>query len=382
MSQPELLSHRQLNRALLARQFLLERVDMSSAAMIAHLVGMQAQVPDAPYIGLWSRLRAYQADDMATRVAARDHVRLTTMRGTIHLVSAKDALVIRPLIAPVITRAGAIARFRSLLGDRDLGAFFADATAVLMTEPMGRTAAGRALASRWPGIDEDALGHAATALLPTIQAPPRGVWRSRGPVAWEPIEQALGQPTIPPIPLPDLVRRYLAAFGPASMADFGKWSGLTTLREAFEGLRPDLVTYRGPDGRELFDIPGGPIPDPATPAPPRFLPEYDNVILSHADRSRIMYQRELPALPAGFGGATGTLLVDGMLAATWRITTTRTSAALAVTPFQPIDATHHDAITAEGEGLLGFIHPALPDRSVVFNEPREQRDPRVRRDAR
>jgi hypothetical protein len=378
MTRPPILSDRQLNRALLARQHLLGRTaDLDARAMTTHLVGLQAQAPDAPYVALWSRVAAYDPSDLGDRVARLDMVRLTLMRGTIHLVTVEDALALQPLLAGVAGRTAGAATLMRQLGDRDLAALLADAERELAARPMSRGAVGAALAPRWPGIDPDALGYGATALLPTLQVPPRGVWRSRGAVAWAPLSAVPGHGESPPVTVADLVTRYLAAFGPATVEDVAKWSGLTGLRPVIERLRPHLATARASDGRELFDVPGAPLPDPATPAPPRFLPEYDNVLIAHADRGRVMTQAGLPTLPGGYGGATGTVLVDGMLAATWRSSVARGTVTLAIEPLVPIAAGDQVAVGEEGTRLVAFTHPGLPVADVTFAEPAARLDPRL-----
>jgi hypothetical protein len=151
-----------------------------------------------------------------------------------------------------------------------------------------------------------------------------------------------------------VVLRYLAAFGPASAADVRTWSGLTGLREVLDRLRPCLVTFRDDRGRELFDLPDAPRPDPETPAPPRFLPEYDNVFLSHADRSRIVADEHRARLMTVNGVGPGTFLVDGFIRGTWRIKSTKEGATLLIDPLEPLSGHDRDALAEEGARLLAF----------------------------
>ncbi len=182
--------------------------------------------------------------------------------------------------------------------------------------------------------------------------PPRGIWGATGKATWTTTEAWLGRP-LATEPTPDeLVVRYLAAFGPASVNDMQAWSGLTRLREATERLRPRLAAFRDEAGNELLDLPDAPRPDPDTPAPPRFLPEYDNVLFAHADRSRIIADDRRPPLFAGDGGVLGTVLVDGFLRGTWRLTHGPGTATLRIQPFTRLSATDAAAVADEGARLL------------------------------
>jgi hypothetical protein len=349
----DVLGPRALNRALLARQGLLARGPCSAAETIEHLVGLQAQAPDAPYVGLWSRLEGFEAAELAALVETRAAVRTPLMRSTIHLVSARDALALRPLLQPMLEQRFAGSAFESVDG-LDAGAFAAAARELLEERPRTRAELGRLLGERWPDRDPGSLSYAAAVVLALVQVPPRGVWRAGGSVAWATLEDWLGQPLGAGATADALVLRYLAAFGPATVKDIQSWSGLTRLRAVVERLRPQLVTFRDTAGAELLDLPDAPRPDPDTPAPPRFLPEYDNVLLSHADRSRIIGDGPRLPLPPGNGGVAGTFLVDGRLRGAWRIA----GAELALDPYAPLAAADAVALRAEGERLLAFAGPA------------------------
>ncbi len=363
------LTQRELNRALLARQLLLERQSPPEAEVIERLVGLQAQVPDAPYVALWSRLIDYRPNALADDVAMGRAVRLSLMRGTIHLVTARDALALQPALQSVVERIiRNSAHIRDLAG-LDLAAILAEGQRLMAQQPRTRIELGTLLAARWPGVPPGSLGMVATALTPAVQCPPRGVWRSQSGPVWAPIETFVGRPPGPPIPLEDLVRRYLTAFGPASVADMSRWSGLQGLAPVVRRLRPGLRTFRSPTGQELLDVPDGLLPDPETPAPPRFLGEYDNVLLSHRDRSRIMTVQELPGIPGGYGASTGTVLIDGLLGATWRLIRDGTDVMLRVAPYEPLKADDGQAIVQEGERLLYFIDPTATGYAVRFEAP-------------
>jgi hypothetical protein len=165
------------------------------------------------------------------------------------------------------------------------------------------------------------------------------------------------------------VLRYLAAYGPATVRDVQAWCGLTRLAEVAERLRPRLRAFRDLGGGELLDLPDAPRPDPDTPAPPRFLPEYDNVLLSHADRSRIIPGRRRVPLPPGLGGTAGTVLIDGLWQATWKVTGGRGGAALRIEPFTRLSAGQAAEITAEGARLLAFVAPGADAVDIQITGP-------------
>jgi hypothetical protein len=358
---PATLSAKALNRATLARQFLLERARTTVPAALEHLAGMQAQAPDAPYVGLWTRLAGFRPQELAGLIEAREAVRAPLMRATVHLVTAADWAALRPWVQPVLERDFASQAFARNLAGADLSEIVAAGRALLAGTPLTRPELGRALARRWPDRDPNSLAHAVSYLLPVVQVPPRGVWGQRGPARLAPADEWTGRPYGEPDPA-TLLLRYLGAFGPATVQDAQAWSGLTRLREVAAQLGQRVRRFRDENGRELLDLPGAPRPGPDTPAPPRFLPEYDNVLLSHADRSRVITGRRAVPLPPGNGAAQGTLLVDGLFAGTWRATVRKSQAQLQVTTFDKLSTSDTDAVTSEGIGLLAFIAPdGTPD---------------------
>lgn len=362
----EMLSDRELNRALLDRQLLLRRHEVSVAAALEWLVGMQAQAPDAPYVALWSRLEGFAMRELAELLEQRRAVRMHLMRATIHLVSADDAAGLRPVVQDVLERAARSSPFARRLDGVDLGELLGAARTLAEEEPRRRAELRALLAERWPDHDAESLISTAGFHVPFVQLPPRGVWRARAPVVVTTVESWLGRPLAEDGNPSAAVLRYLAAFGPASVADVTKWSGLTGLRAVVDELRPDLRTFRDERGRELLDVPDGSLPGADVPAPPRFLPEYDNVLLSHAERSRIMGAGRLVPLPPGDGGTRGTLLVDGFFRATWRTVRGDGAVTIVVEPFEPLVATDREAIAHEGEALLAFVSPDAERRSVRF----------------
>jgi len=300
------------------------------------------------------------------------------MRNTVHLVDAVDFVRFRPLYQPLMERHLAGNFGRNLVGV-DLAELATVAAALLGETALTRAELGARLATRWPEHDPASLAYAAGHLLPLVQVPPRGLWGQTGPVAlmladaW--LSGTVGAgPARGPGPahvsrstmLEQLIVRYLTAYGPASVADAQAWSGLTRLREVTERLGNRLRTFAGPavngQGADLLDLPDAPRPDPDEPTPPRFLPEYDNLLLSYAERSRVIPHRRPVPLPPGHGGSGGTLLVDGWWQADWKIS----HGILQIRPFTPLSAADRDAIVAEGERLLGFAAAATAVRDVRF----------------
>jgi Winged helix DNA-binding domain len=359
------LSARALNRATLARQLLLERARMPALEAIERLAGMQAQAPNAPYVGLWTRLDGFEAAELAADMTERRAVRIHVMRSTVHLVSARDCLGMRPLLQPMLARAFASSQFARDLNGLDVDALLATGRALVEERPRTRVEVGRLFAERWPDRDPLSLSAALTYLVPMVQVPPRGVWGGpAGQATWTTAEGWLGRPLGPGMSADDLFLRYLAAFGPATVQDARTWSGLAGLPEAARRLRPRLRTFRDEAGRELFDLPDAPRPDPDTPGPPRLLPEYDNLLLSHADRGRVIPDGRRPPLPPGAGGTGGTVLLDGVWRGTWRIERTPGRAVLAVEPFEPVTAADRAALEEEAGRLLGLAAAEAGDHDV------------------
>jgi DNA glycosylase AlkZ-like len=361
MPDPPVLDQRTLNRALLARQWLLERQPRgtSTADAIEHLVGLQAQAPLSPYVGLWSRLDAFDPGDLATLLLERRAVRTWVMRATIHLLTADDVLWLWPLTHPAVSGAWRSSQFaRDVEGER-LDEVLELGRRLVEERPHTRAELAPMLAERFPGPPPDSLVYSVSYNLPVLQPTPRGVWGRTGPASLTSIEAWLGRSFDELASVDDLVPRYLAAFGPATVADMQAWSRLTGLRPAFERLRGRLTTYGDERGRELFDVPDGPLPDPETPAPVRFLPEYDNALLGHANRTRIIPKGRRIPLPPGDGARLGTILLDGMLAGEWHLERERDGAraTIVVEPYERVDAAGRRAIEAEALELLGLIAP-------------------------
>lgn len=265
-----ILSKRALNRALLARQLLLKRSDMPVHQAAQHLVGLQAQAPNPPYVALWTRLQNFRHEELSRLIMDRSIVRIALMRSTIHLVTAEDCLTLRPVLQSVQDRA-LKGTFGKKLAELDLDALAAAGRALLEAQPLTFSELGKRLQEQWPQSDATALAQAVRCSLPLVQVPPRGIWGASGQAAHTTAEAWLGRP-LPQGQDPEaMLLRYLAAFGPASVKDMQVWSGLTRLREVVERLRPSLLSFRDKQGNELFDLPDAPRPDPLAPATPRFL---------------------------------------------------------------------------------------------------------------
>ena len=374
----ERLSLRELNRATLERQFLLRRAATTAREAVGHLAGLQAQAPLAPYVGLWTRLAGFGHQELKDLMTERAVVRAHLMRNTVHLLTAEDFVSFRPLFQPLMDR-GLAGNFGRNLAGVDPAELQVTAAALLSREALTRVEIGRRLAVSWPGHDPASLAYAATHLLPLVQVPPRGLWGENGQAAWflgaawlDGRGVSAPDPARPENAREQLVLRYLAAYGPATVRDIQAWSGLSRLREVTDRLQHGvgqhgarLRTFTGPDGGPLLDLPDAPRPepkDPDVPAPPRFLPEYDNLLLSFADRSRVIPHRRPVPLPPGNGATGGTLLVDGFWQANWKIV----KGTLEIQPFIRLSAADMAAIAAEGERLLGFAAPAGTETDVRF----------------
>jgi DNA glycosylase AlkZ-like len=359
------LTSRELNRATLERQLLLRRSELPVSAAVQHLIGLQAQEPRDPYTALWSRLAGFRPRALSELLETREVVRTAVMRSTVHLVTADDCLLLRPLMQPVL--AAELARYRDLRGV-DVAAVLAFARERLEERPLTGAELRGVLAERFPDHDAADLAYACRNLLVLVQVPPRGLWGKSGQVRSTTAESWLGRPVVAEPSLEDVVLRYFAAFGPATVADVAAWSRLTGLREVVERLRRRLRAFRDDRGREVFDLPAAPRPDPDMPAPTRFLPEYDNVLLSHADRSRFFTAEQRARVSSVIGRGNGTVLHEGFLLGVWQLERDPETggATLVVKHVERLTKRAERTVAAEGRRFLRFTAADADCHDVRF----------------
>lgn len=358
------ISKTALNRALLARQLLLTPRSSNATALevIERVAGLQAQQPKPAFVGLWSRIRDFRREQLLDVLHAREALRATMMRGTLHIVSRRDYSMFRGALQPMLT-GGMQSILRERAADLDIAKLSKAASKALGARPRTFAELRAHLSDTFPGLDERAMGYAVRMHLPVATVPDSAnAWAFTGD---SPFELAACEPGGEDSGAA-LVRRYLAAFGPASVADFQAWSGMKSAKALFAGL--DLVAFR--DGkRELFDLPDAPRPGEDAPAPPAcFVAGFDNLVLAHADRSHVLPEefrsrvvtKNLLVLP--------TILVDGMVAGTWQVSVARKTATLTVTPFAKLSKTAKKQLESEGEALARFVELEGAGYAVAFAE--------------
>ncbi|WP_037908401.1 winged helix DNA-binding domain-containing protein [Actinacidiphila yeochonensis] len=357
------VSRRTLNRTLLTRQFLLERARTGPREVVRHLVGLQSQTPASPYPGLWSRLAGFRFDALGELLTSRRVVRITAMRATVHLMAAEDVHWLRPLLQPALDRAVESSRWARGAAGVDRAELAAAGREALAGGPLGPAELRAALGPRFPEADPESLVNLLRIRAPLVQVPPRGLWGAAGGPRYAFADDWLGAP---PAQDPDpagAVRRYLAAFGPASPADAQKWSGLTGLRRTFAAM--DLRPVTTEDGAVLYDLPDAELADPDLAAPPRLVADFDNLLLSHADRARVLGDVPKERVITANGLVRGTLLLDGFVAGTWRFARTPGRAAVVLAPFAPLRPADRDTLTGQALDLLAASDPrAAPEVRV------------------
>jgi hypothetical protein len=348
------LTAQQLNRATLARQMLLARESGNVVGAVAQLAGLQAQLARPPFVGLWTRLENFQRQHLLDALHDRSVVRVTAMRGTLHLLSAADYTGWRGMLQPALDRG--IAMLKDRAKDLDFASLHAEARNFFGKRSGTFDSLRNHFKALYPDADERAMAFGIRMLLPLVQVPTQAAWgfpaAADFAIADDWLNTAIDTTTAPPHPL---VRRYLAAFGPASIADAQTWSGLQGLRPVFEDLRPELVAFRDENKKELFDLPDAPRPAADTPVPVRFLPEFDNLVLAHADRGRFMADEHRSRITTKNLQVRATFLVDGRVAGTWKVEVKKKTATLVLEPFATLTRNTLAALEPEGLALLRFV---------------------------
>ena len=361
------LSNRALNRAFLARQMLLERHEVSPLDAIARLVGLQAQVARPPFVGLWTRLRDFERADLATAFHERRAVRVTAMRATLHVMTTADYIAMRGAMQPMLTR-GMESILRGRAAEVDMETIDLEARKFFSKSAATFDALRDHFKQKFPGNDERAMAYAIRTHVPLVQVPTDAPWAFPASADFALADRWLSKKVSTSATTPEkLVLRYLAAFGPATPADAQAWSGLRGLREVFESLRSSLVTFRDVRKRELFDLPDAPRPDEDSDAPVRFIPDFDNLVLSHDDRSRIMADEHRSRVTLKNLQVRATFLVDGIVAGTWKSERKRKTAVLVIEPFGRVTKTVRAQLDEEGDALLGFLEEDATEREVRWS---------------
>jgi hypothetical protein len=359
----ESLSVQALNRATLARQMLLAREQVPVAEAVGRLCGMQAQEPKPPFLGLWTRLDGFQTSDLHSALHDRSVVRATMMRATLHLMTATDYTAFRTTLQPMLD--GAL----RMLGDRaqglDLRKVVPAARSLLADEPLTFNEVRALLQERFPDVNDRALGYAVRLRVPLVMVPTQDRWGFPRTARFTPADGWLETGPAAETAIDELMVRYLAAYGPASAADAQTWCGLPTTGEALERLRPGLRVFTDDKGRELFDLPEAPRPDEDAPAPARFLPEFDSLVLAHADRRRVIADAHRPMLTTKNLRVRAVFLWDGFARGIWETEYKRKVATLRMRPFEALAPTAVDEISAEGEALLRFLEPEAKETVVA-----------------
>jgi hypothetical protein len=341
------LTQRELNRATLARQLLLQRKRSSASAVIEQLGGMQAQWPPAPYVGIWSRAASFKRETLERSLVTGDVVKASLMRNTLHLVTRRDYPIFWTALhdIPSWPDPEAIAeglRLAPLI--RELA----------LAGPL-RTQEALAYLEREHGLDVESrrlrVWHVARTRSHVTHAPETALWSSRPRGLFAPLD--VPEPVEKLVAVREVVKRYLAAFGPASRADIATWSGMriADFSAALETLEP-LRRFRDERGRELLDLPRAPLPSADVPAPVRFLPKWDNLLLSHDDRTRVLPEEYRKLMIAKNGDVAQTILVDGMVAGDW---TADKHGKVTVRPYAPLPRVARRAVDDEAARLEAWL---------------------------
>lgn len=335
------LTLRELNRATLARQLLLERKRLAPAKVIERLVGMQAQWPPSPYVGVWTRTTGFRRETLERELSRGTVVKATVMRQTLHLVTRRDYALLRAAMSETNFP------WETALAKRLAPAVraVAEAGPVATSEALALLEAEHGLS----GIDARRAWRAARVRAHVVHHHETALWGGRPEGRFVAIEEPEAHD--PTEARAEILRRYLAAFGPASRRDIGAWS-MMHVPEIGRALdRLELRRFRDEQGRELLDVPRAPLPHPDMPAPVRFLPKWDNVLLAFADRTRVLPERYRRTVIAQNGDVASAFLVDGVVAGMWRAEAGRVVAE----PFEPLQRAARAEVAEEAERLEEFL---------------------------
>jgi hypothetical protein len=348
---PDTLTLRQLNRATLARQLLLGRERIAPVEAVERLGGLQAQEPKPAFAALWTRLEGFERADLHQALERRTVVRGTMMRATLHMTSAGDYAGLRAALQPMLT--GAMNGILRQRGEVDLERVLPVARELLGERPRTFNDLRAALSERFPEFEHRALGYAVRMQLPLLMVPSDDRWSFPSDACFTLAERWIDEP-LTGEDLPALVRRHLAAFGPASAADVQAWSGLKGLKDVVDGMADELVAFKH-GRRTLYDLPDAPRPEEDAPAPPRLLPEFDSLLLAHQDRTRVIEDDRRKALTTKNLRVQATFLVDGFVAGSWAIERKRGAATLTLSAFERLAKPVKDELATEAEALLRFL---------------------------
>ncbi len=357
VSKLPLLTRRELNRATLARQLLLQRSSAGLLQAMARLGPLQAQYSPSPYCSLWSRLHNFELADLTRAIRRRAVFKATLLRGTLHLLTAREHSFYSAILAHVgarhweteAARAGIPAERMRASIDAHLREprTIHEVVAHLASLSKGRTHAASFV--RWRLV----VAHGGL-----VHEYPSGTWRTFGSARLQVADD--GRPPVEPqVAFAHVARRYLAGFGPATRADLGAWSGVPAKHwaPALDAMVPTLRRFRDEQGRELLDLPRAPRPDADTPAPVRFLHKWDSLLLGFADRTRVIAREHAKVIVAPNGDFASTVLIDGEVGALWTVERRGTLATLRITPMRRIPRSERAALLDEGERLVRFIEP-------------------------
>ena len=358
------LTLRQLNRTLLARQMLLDRQDLCPVAATERLIALQSQIPNPPYIGLWTRLRRFERRQLTELLQSREIVRAPWIRSTLHLVSAADHQRFQSIIQPALLR-GLRSFFGARGADLDIERLLGIAKPFLESNQPAIGALRAHLQEHEPGLNKEAMAYAVRSYLPLVQIPPSGTWGAGTRATYTTAEKWLGPAN--PADLPSLFRRYLAAFGPADVMDFQTWTGITRLKSRLAPALGELKIYQTETGRDIYDLPEATIAAPDSIAPIRFIPEYDNLLIAHRDRSRILPDEHRKKVILSAGRVIGTVLIDGVVGGTWNVKKDKHSHSLYVKLFAAQPKQTLRAIEAEGNRLLRFFDDQASSHAVLID---------------